>query len=332
MRAVIRRAEFFVITLWAAVTINSLIPRLMPGSAVDAMMARLRGAQLSPSALKAAEAAFGGDTSGGILSQYVTSVGNICRGQFGTSTLFFPVPVTQVIGSALPWTVGLVGITTLLSIALGTFLGVIAAGGAADSSTAPIFPISLVLSAVPFFFVGLCMIYVFSAKLGWFPGGFAYDVSSGEGPSLSWSFRGPGPLPRLSPGMTILITSIGLWILVMRNNMVGTMSEDYVRLARAKGLSDRRVMTSYGARNALLPSMTGLALSLGFVVSGALLTEIVFTYPGWLHPVPGGHEPGLRTDAGDLPAHHRRRTARGSGLGHRQRDPRPAYAQLSCER
>lgn len=280
MRAVIRRAEFFIITLWAAVTINFLIPRLMPGSAVDAMMARLRGAQLSPSTLKAAEAAFGGDSSGGIFSQYVTYLGNVARGDFGTSTLFFPVPVTDVIGSALPWTIGLVGITTLLSIATGTLLGMIAAwrrGGVVDSV---IFPISLVLSAVPFFFVGLCMIYIFNAKLGWFPGGFAYDVSSGEGPSLSWSFAGQVLYHGFLPGLTIMITSIGLWILVMRNNMVGTLSEDYVRMARAKGLSDRRVMMSYGARNALLPSMTGLALSLGFVVSGALLTEIVFTYPG----------------------------------------------------
>jgi peptide/nickel transport system permease protein len=180
--------------------------------------------------------------------------------------------------TALPWTLALAGVTTLISFVLGTFIGMIVAwrrGGVIDGLTTPTF---VVLSALPYFWLGLITIYLFSITLHWFPLGFGYDVNTGI--SLSWAFVGQVLRHAALPAFTIIITSIGGWILTMRNNMVGTLSEDYVRMARAKGLRPLRIMTLYAGRNAILPNLTGFAMSLGFVVSGLLLTEIVFTYPG----------------------------------------------------
>jgi peptide/nickel transport system permease protein len=194
------------------------------------------------------------------------------------SLAYFPSPVSQVIMQAFPYTMGLIGITTVISFILGTFAGMISAwwrGGIADSLLPSVF---VVVSAFPYFWLGLISIYVFSVILGWLPMGFAFDV--GVVPTLSWAFVGQLLHHALLPALTILVTSIGGWILTMRNNMISTLAEDYVRMARAKGLSTMRIMVLYAGRNAILPNITGFAMSLGFVLSGALLVEIVFTYPG----------------------------------------------------
>ena len=277
MAFLIRRLEFFVVTLWAALTINFFLPRMMPGNPAEAMMASFHG-RLNPSSLHALEVAFGVNTNQSLLSQYVDYLRNVATGNFGNSLTFFPVPVSQVIGEALPWTVGLIGITTVLSFILGTLAGMIAAwrrGGVADATLPVIF---VVTSAFPYFWLGIICIYVFSLQLGWFPGTQAYDI--GGQISLSWSFLRQVLLHGLLPATTILVTSIGGWVLTMRNTMITTLSEDYVRMARAKGLSSFRIMVVYAGRNAILPNITGFAMSLGFVLSGALLTEIVFSYPG----------------------------------------------------
>jgi peptide/nickel transport system permease protein len=179
---------------------------------------------------------------------------------------------------ALPWTLGLIGITTVISFVLGTFAGMVSAwwrGGLVDSFLPPVF---IVISAFPYFWLGLICIYIFSVALHWLPTGFAFNI--GASVSFSWSFVGQVLSHAILPAFTIIITSIGGWILTMRNNMITVLAEDYVRMARAKGLSPLRIMTLYAGRNAILPNLTGFALSLGFVLSGALLTEIVFTYPG----------------------------------------------------
>lgn len=280
MRSAVRRLEFFLVTLWAALTINFCLPRLMPGSPAEAMIAHMRGGQVSPANLRAMEIAFGAGESGSLFSQYLTYMADMVKGRFGISVLFFPVPVKDVVMSALPWTVGLVGVTTVIAFMLGTILGMIAAwrrGGVTDSV---VLPASLVVSAFPYFWLGLIVIYFFAVKLAWLPSGFGYDVSSGQTPSFSLWFVGQVLYHGILPGATIVLVSVGGWLLLMRNNMLGTLSEDYVRMGKAKGLSARRVMTAYAARNAILPSMTGFAMAMGFVVSGALLTEVVFNYPG----------------------------------------------------
>src|SRR5579875_2549852 len=279
MRFVVRRLGFFVLTLWAALTLNFFIPRFMPGSPVQALRVRTKN-QLSPHALQQMLPAFGFKPHQNIVSQYVDYLGNMLTGNWGISIgQSLGAPVRQLIGQALPWTLGLVGIATILAFALGSLLGVVAGwrrGGKVDSLLPPVF---VVTSALPYFWVGLLLILAFSVWThGFLPSDFNYD------PDLLPQFSGPFIANVLEhgilPAATIVITSVGGWVLTMRNNMVTVLAEDYVRMGRAKGLSNRRIMLDYAARNAMLPNLSGFAMSLGFVISGSILVEYVFNYPG----------------------------------------------------
>jgi peptide/nickel transport system permease protein len=277
MRYVLRRLGFFLITLWACLTINFVLPRLMPGNAAVAMMARFRG-RLNGQALKALEIAFGVNNNESALRQYFQYLGNTFTGHFGTSVTFFPLSVGHVVFSALPWTLGLVGMTTILAFIAGTLIGIVGAwkrNGALDSFLPPLFVIT---SAFPYFWMALMLLLLFSIHLGWFPQGSNYSDTD----TVGWSLHFIGDVldHAVLPALVILITSIGTWVITMRNNMISTLSEDYVRMARAKGLSPFRVMLDYAGRNAMLPNLTGFAMSLGFVVSGSVLVEYVFSYPG----------------------------------------------------
>jgi peptide/nickel transport system permease protein len=279
VRYLLRRLGFFLLTLWAALTLNFIIPRFMPGSPLQALRDRTHN-RLSPAALEQMLTSYGFKPDENLLVQYLDYLKNMLTGQWGISIgATLGEPVTRVIGQALPWTLGLVGITTVLAFLLGSLIGVVAGwrrGGRLDSLLPPVF---VVTSALPYFWVGLLLILVFSVWTGGLlPSDFNYDT--GLQPSFSPGFVGNVLAHAVLPGATILIASIGGWILTMRNNMITTLAEDYVRMGRAKGLSDRRIMTAYGARNALLPNLSGFAMSLGFVISGAILVEYVFNYPG----------------------------------------------------
>lgn len=277
MRYILRRLGFFVITLWAAMTVNFFIPRLMPGNPAIAMIARFHG-RLGGQALHAMEVAFGVNSGESLFHQYFSYLFNSCIGNFGRSLTFFPLSVSQVVFSALPWTLGLVGVTTIIAFILGTLIGTISAwnrGGWFDSILPPLF---VIVSAFPYFWVGLLAILLFSITLGWFPTGFGY--TNGVQAALSFGFAWNVFCHAILPATTIIITSIGGWILTMRNNMITTLNEDYVRMARAKGLSSARIMFDYAGRNAILPNLSGFGMSLGLVVSGAILVEYVFSYPG----------------------------------------------------
>lgn len=277
MRYVLRRAGFFLLTLWAAVTLNFFLPRMMPGNPAIAMMAKFHG-RISGQALASLETIFGVNSGQSLPSQYVHYLGDIASGNFGTSLFFFPSPVSQVIGSAVFWTLGLVGVATVLAFILGTGVGIVSAwrrGGIIDSIAPPLLVIS---SAIPYFWVGMMFILIFGLKLQWLPWSGGADITAT--PAWTPSYIGNVLEHALLPGLALLITTIGTWTLTMRNNMVTTLAEDYVRMARAKGLPGRRIMLDYAARNAILPNLTGFAMSLGFVVGGAILIEYVFNYPG----------------------------------------------------
>ncbi|MDA8295433.1 MAG: ABC transporter permease [Actinomycetota bacterium] len=277
MSYALRRLGFFVVTLWVALTINFALPRLMPGNPAIAMMARFRG-RVNGNVLKALEIAFGVNTKQGLVSQYFSYLGNTLTGHFGTSLTFYPNSVSQVVFSALPWTLGIVGVTTVLAFALGTLVGMTSGwrrGSVLDSVLPPVFVIT---SAFPYFWIALLAILLFPITLHVLPIGFGYSNTDTIG--WTWHFVGDVLYHAVLPALTILVTSIGGWILTMRNNMITTLSEDYVRMARAKGLSPLRIMFDYAGRNAILPNLTGFAMSLGFVVSGAILVEYVFSYPG----------------------------------------------------
>ncbi len=277
MRFALRRLGFFALTLWAALTLNFFLPRLMPGDPAVAMMSKFRG-PVSPQAFKALAVAFGLNNQQSLPSQYVTYLGDVATGKFGTSLYFYPQSVGRVVLDAIPWTLGLVGITTVLAFILGTGIGILAAwrrGGRLDSIAPPIF---VIMSAIPYFWIGMMLILVFAVQLKWLPPAFGFDITLT--PSLTLPFIGNVLEHALLPAVALLITTIGTWILTMRNTMITTLAEDYVRMARAKGLPGRRIMLDYAARNAILPNLTGFAMSLGFVVGGAILVEFVFNYPG----------------------------------------------------
>lgn len=276
MRFFLRRAAFYLATAWIALTLNFIIPRLMPGNPVQTLFARTKQAP-NPQSAAAMEAAFGINTHAGLLSQYFTYLGNVLHGQLGTSVSYYPASVTSVISAALPWTLLLVGTATLVSFVLGTLLGILSAwrrGSWVDH----LLPVTAFLSAIPYFWLGAVAIFIFATKLGWFPLSGAYNTSIPQSfsPSFIASVLDYGVLP----AGTIVVSSIAGWLLGMRNVMLQTIPEDYVLLATAKGLRTRRVVFSYAARNAILPNLASFALSLGFVVGGAILTEIVFSYPG----------------------------------------------------
>ena len=277
MRFVLRRLGFFVVTLWAAITLNFFIPRLMPGNPAEAMMARYHG-RINPQALHALEIAFGVKAHQSLTSEYFGYLGNVFRGRFGISLTFFPDPVMHDILQALPWTLVLVGVTTILAFILGTLIGLVGAwrrGGLMDSAMPPLF---IITSAFPYFWIAGIAIWLFSLKLGWLPQSGGYDVI--DTPAWTWHFAHDAFVHAILPALTILVTAIGGWILTMRNNTLSVLTEDYVRMARAKGLNPWRIMWTYAGRNAILPNLTGFAMSLGFVVAGAILVEYVFNYPG----------------------------------------------------
>ncbi len=275
MTFILRRLGFYAIAAWFAITVNFAIPRVMPGNSVDAMLAKFP--QLDASSLKALEAEFGTHAHGSLLSQYISYLGDIAHGNLGISVGQYPAKVTSVLAQTLPWTLILVGTATIISFALGTLLGIFAAwrrGGWLDR-TLPAFTF---LQATPYFFLALIVIQLFALDWHVFPFGQGYSL--GLTPGFDWPFISSAISHSVLPALTIILTAIGGWMLQMRNMMLTTISEDYVLVAEAKGLSPRRIMFTYGARNAILPNIAGFALSLGFVVAGALVMEIVFSYPG----------------------------------------------------
>jgi peptide/nickel transport system permease protein len=279
MRYVLRKVGLFVLTLWAAVTLNFLLPRLMPGSPVDAALGKLAaaGVPITNAERNAIEIQLGVPHTS-LLSQYADYLRNIVLLRFGTSYSFPTETVAATIGRALPWTLVLVGVTTIIAFVIGTLLGVYAGwrrGRAADTS---ITVGSTFFGAFPPFWLGLLLLYFLAFKLGWFPikGGYSPGVS----PNWSLSFVGDALEHSVLPALTLVVTTLSGWVFGMRNNMINTLGEDYVTFAEANGLRGRTIALLYAARNALLPNVTAFGLQLGAVVGGAVLVEGVFSYPG----------------------------------------------------
>jgi peptide/nickel transport system permease protein len=279
MRYLLRRLGFFVLTLWAALTLNFFIPRFMPGSPLQALRDRTHN-RLSPVALQQMLTSYGFKPNANIFEQYLDYLGNMLTGQWGVSIgATLGAPVSKLVGQAIPWTLGMVGVATIVAFLLGSFIGTIAAwrrGSTLDSVLPSVF---VVTSALPYFWIGLLLIMAFSVWTnGALPSNSNYDNTLT--PAWTGEFIGSVVQHAILPALTLVITSVGGWVLTMRNNMITTLAEDYVRMGRAKGLSDRRVMYNYAARNAFLPNLSGFAMSLGFVIAGSIVVEYVFNYPG----------------------------------------------------
>jgi len=276
MRFLFRRLTFYALTAWAAVTINFFIPRMMPGDPVTALINRMQG-RIDSNAEQSLRVLFGLDSNQTMWEQYVEYWKMLFAGNLGLSFTFFPTPVADIVRQALPWTIGLVGIATIIAFTVGTLIGT-GIGWRRGTWADSLLPISTFFSAVPYFWLGLIAISVFSVRLGWFPSNGSYDRAMV--PNLSWEFAGSVIYYGTLPALTIVVASVAGWILGMRNMMVTVSSEDYVTVAQAKGLSERKVMFGYAARNAILPQVSSFALSLGFIVGGTLIMEMVFSYQG----------------------------------------------------
>jgi peptide/nickel transport system permease protein len=210
--------------------------------------------------------------------QYVRYLGDILRFDLGYSLAKYPTRVSTLISQALPWTIALLTVTTLLAFTLGTILGGLLAWPGSPRWLQMFLPPLFTFSAVPFYLLGLILIYVFAFRLKLFPLGGASAFGSAPTWDLDYFFE----LVHHStlPALAIVLASIGFWSLSMRGMMVTVEGEDYVTLAEAKGLPSGHIFLWYAMRNALLPQTTALALSLGTILSGALLVEIIFRYPG----------------------------------------------------
>src|SRR6266545_2258482 len=234
-------------------TLNFFIPRMMPGSPEQALRDRFSkgGNIVSPEQLRTVLAEFGFDPGKNLMLQYVEYLKSMVSGHWGVS-----------IGSSL-------------GILIGTVAGW-RRGGLIDGIVPPVF---IVTSALPYFWVALLLISLFAiGNNPILPNDFNYD--QGLTPGFNTEFILSVLKHGILPASTILITAVGGWILTMRNNMVTTLAEDYVRMARAKGIPNRKIMFGYAGRNAFLPNLSGFAMSLGFVISGTILVEYVFNYPG----------------------------------------------------
>jgi peptide/nickel transport system permease protein len=279
MRFYLQKVLFYVVAFWAALTLNFFIPRLMPGDPVDVLLSKLSAkGPVTPAARHAVELLLGTNTSQPVWSQYWGYLVQVFHGDLGVSVTYYPAPVTQIISQTLPWTIALIGLATIISFILGIGLGQLA-GWKRGSWLDNIIPVTTMFQAIPYFWLALILLYVLASLLPIFPLYGGYDVYASP-PGLNFSFLGSAAYYGVLPALTIVISSLGGWMLGMRNMMVATLSEDYILTAEAKGLKPRRIMTTYAARNAVLPSLSGFAISLGFVVAGSIVTEQVFSYPG----------------------------------------------------
>ncbi|MGN6218069.1 MAG: ABC transporter permease [Microbacterium sp.] len=284
MKFYARRITFYVITLWAAISLNFLLPRLLPGDPAAIMLGKLRrasgGRPLSEETVAAVRALLGAEKNMTLWDQYLAYWGRLLHGDLGVSSTRYPAEVSDLIAGALPWTVILVGTATVLSFVIGIVVGAWV-GWRRGTWVDHLVPITSVFQSIPYFWLALVLVAVFSVQLGLLPIVGGYDVFAfPSGPEWSWAFFWSAVQHAILPAATIVISSVGGWLLGMRNMMVSTMAEDYVVTAEAKGLSPRHVRGRYAARNAAIPSLAGFGIALGFVVAGSIVMEQVFSYPG----------------------------------------------------
>lgn len=276
MAFILRRLAFYIMAIFVAITFNFLLPRLMPGDPIDALFAAA-GGKLPPETLAAYKEMLG-FVDAPLWMQYLQYLKSVITLDLGPAIMLFPVPVTEVLGNTLPWTVMLAGIATLFSIAAGCFIGLYASfnrGGFVDRYV-PFF--WQFVASMPQAVTALFVFFIFALTLRWFPLGFGANPDLEPGWSIEYilSVLHHAVLPMV----TLILSMLATWIFTMRNAMVNVLGEDYITMAKAKGLSSRRIMTHYAARNAILPVVTAISMALGFAVAGQVFIETVYNYPG----------------------------------------------------
>lgn len=280
LRYLVKRLITYFLTLIAAFTIIFLIPRFAPGDPVQAILMQLslQGQQIpgGDKIVKAYKQMFG--LEGDLFTQYISYLSQVLRGSLGVSIAFFPVPVEALIARALPWTIGLLSTTVIVSWVLGNIFGALVGWSRSSKVNMIIASICLVLSRIPYYVLALVLILVFAYYIPLFPASGAMRM--GTTPRLSLDFIFNVMRHAFLPSLSIILSSLGGWLISMRSLIINIQGEDFLMFAEAKGLKRSAILMKYAFRNALLPQVTGLALSLGYIVSGALLVEAIFSYPG----------------------------------------------------
>jgi peptide/nickel transport system permease protein len=204
---------------------------------------------------------------------------NILSWELGTSIKYFPLSVNSLLGSAFGWSLFLAGTAVILSFSIGSVLGIFAAWKRGSKFDTFITPGMLIIQAMPQVVIAMMAMFIFAIGLKWFPTGYAY--TAGQIPDwTSWEFIKDVLYHAVLPLICATVIQIGGFLVNMRNNMINLLNEDYITMAKGKGLSENRVVFNYAARNALLPSVTALSMSLGVAIGGQLIIEIIFNYPG----------------------------------------------------
>ena len=274
----IERFTIYLLTIFVSFTIIFLVPRLVPGDPLAVFYDRLREAgamQGVEQMIEEYKRMLGLDKD--IFTQYVSYIYSLLRGDLGYSIGNFPAKVSDMIMEALPWSIGLLSMTTILSWLIGTLLGAIS--GWRGGRLSRVFSIAaLFLSNLPYYVLAILLVFVFAYTLRWFPYSGGYSV--GMTPRLSLDFVLDVMWHSFLPALSIILSSLTWWYLSMRSMVATVKGEDFVVFAEAKGLPQREIMWNYAVKNAILPQVTGLALSMSRIFVGALITEVIFGYPG----------------------------------------------------
>lgn len=277
---ILRRLGMWFITIWLGATIIFIVPRLAPGDPISAMVSRLSAqsgfVEGSTEMIEAWRVRFGLDEP--LPIQYFNYLRNLASFDLGFSLASFPSGVNELIADALPWTLGLLTIATLISFVVGNVIGALLGYRRTPGTVRTLLPASLTFTSIPFFMFGILLIYIFAFGLGWFPpsGGYGRGLEIG----WNWPFIKSVIHHGMLPVMAIVLTSMGFWALGMRGMMITNDGEDYMILAEAKGLKPSRIFWRYGMRNSILPQITALAITLGLIAGGSTLVEYIFAYPG----------------------------------------------------
>jgi peptide/nickel transport system permease protein len=278
---VIRRVAQFFLIVWAAATINFILPRLAPGNPVRERLvsAASQGGAMQDGIeemVRSYNKQFGLDKP--LYVQYGLYLQHVAQLDFGYSIANYPNTVVGLIRRALPWTVGLLAVSSGIAFVLGTLLGALVTWPRAPKVFRYLAAPAMALSAIPYYLLGLTLIYLLGIVVPLFPLSGGYSI--GAIPDLSLAFALDVLWHSLLPGLSIVISSVGFWMLGMRGMMITTKGEDYINFAEAKGLKDRRIFFSYAVRNAVLPQLTNFAINLGTVISGLVIVEVIFGLPG----------------------------------------------------
>jgi peptide/nickel transport system permease protein len=278
---VLQRFFLLLLIIWSAATVNFFIPKLTPRNPLrEKLLAEATRSGYVPPGfeemVQSYEEKFGLDRP--LWQQYLSYLGDMSRGDLGFSISNYPKTVWELILEGLPWTIGLLVTTTILAFLIGTLMGALMAWPKASNFFKYILPSFLVFGAIPAYVVALTLIYFIAFRMKLLPIGGGYGIATL--PDVSFTFAMEVLKHSLLPALALVLASAGGWAIGMRGMMVTVQGEDYMTFGEAKGLKDWRLFYKYGVRNALLPQVTGLALALSYIVSGSVLVELVFGYPG----------------------------------------------------